>query len=81
MRLPSALTWLMITAKRLQAAEAAFRRAAERAELLSEHRNALVRQAIAEGWTHRQIAAATGLARSRISQLAPSTKDGTTDDH
>jgi hypothetical protein len=65
----------MITAKKLQAAEAVFRRAAARAETYREARNALVRQAIAEGWTHRRIADVTGLARSRISQLAPPKTD------
>ena len=71
----------MITTKKLAAAEAAVRKTAGRAEVLTERRNMLVRQAIAEGWTHRRIAEATGLARSRISQLAPPTKDRTTDDH
>ena len=33
-------------------------------------RNAAVRQAIADGWTHAQIANATGLTRSRIGQIA-----------
>jgi hypothetical protein len=36
---------------------------------LEERRNALVRQALADGWTHQQIADATGLSRGRISQL------------
>jgi ParB-like chromosome segregation protein Spo0J len=73
-----------ITRRKLEGAEAALRKSAVRTEQLVERRNALVRQATAEGWTHRQIAEAVGLARSRISQLAPARttpKEGTTDDH
>ncbi len=65
----------MITRKQLEKAEAAFRSAAARAETYRERRNDLVRQAAGGGWTHRQIAEATGLARSRISQLAPPRQD------
>ena len=50
-------------------ADRAYRRAAERAETLREARNALVRQALSEGWTHAKIAEVTGLSRGRISQL------------
>jgi ribosome-binding protein aMBF1 (putative translation factor) len=60
-----------ITRKKLEGAEAALRKSAERTEQLGERRNALVRQAVAEGWTHRQLAEAIGHTRSRISQLAP----------
>lgn len=61
----------MPTRRQLEAAEAALRKSAARTEQLSVRRNALVRQAADEGWTHRQIADAIGLARSRISQLVP----------
>ena len=37
----------------------------------SLRRNALISQAVDEGWTHAQISGAMGLARSRVSQLAP----------
>jgi ParB-like chromosome segregation protein Spo0J len=37
---------------------------------LEERRNELVREALAEGWTHAQVAEATGLQRSRIGQLS-----------
>jgi DNA-binding NarL/FixJ family response regulator len=62
---------MAITNRKLEQAEAAFRKAAERAEEHRQRRNALVREAIAEGWTHQEIADATGLARSRVSQLVP----------
>jgi DNA-directed RNA polymerase specialized sigma24 family protein len=44
----------------------------ERADLekARERRNAAVRQAISEGWTHEQIADATGITRGRIGQIA-----------
>jgi transcriptional regulator with XRE-family HTH domain len=32
----------------------------------------LIRQALEQGWTHAQIAQATGLTRSRVGQLAKS---------
>ena len=35
-----------------------------------EKRNALVRAALAAGWTHAQISEATGLTRGRIGQIA-----------
>src|SRR5947209_7443622 len=37
---------------------------------LEEPRNRLVKRAIAKGWTHAQIAEATGLTRGRIGQIA-----------
>jgi len=56
----------------LHKAEARYQRAFRRSEALREKRNALVRQALAEGWTHARIAEATGLTRGRIGQLAKS---------
>lgn len=37
-------------------------------------RDTAIRQAIAEGWTHALIAQATGLARSRVGQIAHGTR-------
>jgi DNA-directed RNA polymerase specialized sigma24 family protein len=59
-----------MTADELQEAEAAYRAAFARAEELRQKRNRLVREAIAEGWTHARIAEATGLTRGRVNQLA-----------
>lgn len=66
---------MAVTKRKLEQAEAAYRAAALRAEQNRLRRNALVGEAISEGWTHAQIADATGLARSRVSQLAPAGKD------
>ena len=54
----------------LRKAEARYQRAFARSEEAREHRNALVRAALAEGWTHARIAEATGLSRGRVNQLA-----------
>jgi hypothetical protein len=59
-----------MTAEELRQAEATYRAAADRAEHAREARNAAVRQALAEGWTHAQIAEVTGLTRGRIGQIA-----------
>lgn len=59
-----------MTAQELRKAEVAYRVASRRAEEKREARNALVKQALAEGWTHAQIAEATGLTRGRIGQIA-----------
>lgn len=59
-----------MTADDLQKAEARYQRAHRRAETEREVRNAAVRQAISEGWTHARIAEATGLTRSRVGQIA-----------
>lgn len=58
-----------MTARQLEKAEAAYRAASARAETLREARNAAVRQALADGWTHARIADATGLTRGRINQI------------
>jgi hypothetical protein len=58
-----------MTARDLHRAEAAYRKATWAAEAARTHRNDLVRQALAEGWTHQAIADATGLTRSRVSQV------------
>jgi hypothetical protein len=59
-----------MTADLLRDAEAAYRAAFARAEELREERNALIRAALREGWTHARIAEATGLTRGRIGQMA-----------
>lgn len=59
-----------MTAKELRQAEARYQRAFGRSEQLRAERNAAVRQAIGEGWTHAQIAEATGLTRARVGQIA-----------
>lgn len=59
-----------MTAEQLRDAEAAFQAAFRRSEQLREARNETVRQAVHDGWTHAQIAEATGLTRARVGQLA-----------
>jgi len=59
-----------MTADELRKAEARYQRAFRRSETLREERNAALRAAIEEGWTHAQIAEATNLTRSRVGQLA-----------
>lgn len=58
-----------MSAAELRKAEAAYQAAFRRYEATREARNAAVRQALAEGWTHAKIAEATGLSRGRINQL------------
>lgn len=58
-----------MTAAELRAAQRAHERTAGRYKAINEKRNALVRQALAEGWTHQAISEATGLSRGRISQI------------
>jgi cell division protein FtsL len=59
-----------VSAADLRKAEARYQRAFRRSETEREQRNAAVRQAIDAGWTHAQIAEATGLTRSRVGQIA-----------
>lgn len=54
----------------LKEAEARYQRAYARAEQARVERNAQVQEAIKAGWTHAQIAEATGLTRSRVGQIA-----------
>lgn len=58
-----------VTAEDLREAEVAYRAASVDQEAARQRRNELVRQALAEGWTHAQVAAATGLTRGRIGQI------------
>lgn len=54
----------------LTTAERRYRAAAERAEGLRRDRNAAVIAALDAGMTHAQVAAATGLTRGRVGQIA-----------
>jgi DNA-binding NarL/FixJ family response regulator len=58
-----------MTSAELRKAEAAYRSAFRRSETARLRRNAAVREALAEGWTHAAIAEATGLSRGRINQI------------
>jgi hypothetical protein len=62
----------MTDADSLRAAEADYRAAFGRSEELRAQRNWAIRAAIAEGWTHAEIADATGLSRARVGQIAQS---------
>ena len=55
-------------------AEAAYKAASRRFEKQRQARNEAIRHALREGWTHAQIADATGLTRSRVGQIAISTQ-------
>ena len=59
-----------MTAKQLAKTEAAYRAATVRRAYALDARNAAVRDAVAAGWTHAQIADVTGLTRSRVGQIA-----------
>lgn len=54
----------------LRKAEARYQRALRHCEAERQARDALIREAIAAGWTHARISEATGLTRGRIGQLA-----------
>jgi hypothetical protein len=64
-----------VTADDLRKAEAHYQRAYRRSEDAREARNAAVRTALNEGWTHARIAEATGLTRGRVGQIAQGSKD------
>lgn len=57
----------MITSKQLKSAQARYERASRHARKERDH---LILQALAEGWTQRQVAAATGLTHGRVAQIA-----------
>ena len=56
--------------KQLIAAESTYRKAAQRAEQARQHRNQLVREALANGERPADIARAIGVTRARITQIA-----------
>lgn len=58
-----------MTAGELRRRQTAYRAAVARVETHRAARNAAVCDALAEGFTHRQIADATGLSRGRINQI------------
>lgn len=59
-----------MTAAELQYAQSMCRQAKDAADMAREDRDSTIRAAIEEGWTHAQIAKATGLTRGRVGQLA-----------
>jgi ParB-like chromosome segregation protein Spo0J len=59
-----------MTGHDLRKVELQYRSAQSRADLLRLERNRAVREALDAGWTHAQIAEATGLTRGRVGQLA-----------
>lgn len=59
-----------MTAEELRKAEARYQRAFAVADAAREARNALIADALRSGWTHAQIAEATGLTRGRVGQMA-----------
>jgi hypothetical protein len=59
-----------VTPEELRKAEAAYQAAVRHSEEKREARNAAVREALSEGWTHAKIADATGLTRGRVGQIA-----------
>ena len=61
-----------MTIRELRSIEARYQRAFRVSETHREARNIAVRRALTEGWTHRQIADATGLSRGRIGQIKDS---------
>ena len=62
----------MTTPEELRKAEARYQRAFAVAETRREERNAAVRRALADGWTHAAISSATGLSRGRVGQIKQS---------
>ncbi len=61
--------------RKLAEAERALRRTRKLYERTREERNHLIAQALADGWTHQQIADATGLSRGRVSQIRLPTEE------
>lgn len=59
-----------MTADDLRQAELAYQETLLLVEPVRAARNRAIREALADGWTHAQIARATGLTRGRIGQLA-----------
>lgn len=60
------------TLNQLRKASDAYRRSAEDADRLRQHRDALIRAALDAGMTHATISQATGLTRGRVGQIAQS---------
>lgn len=64
-----------MSADELRGAERKYQRDHARAEKSRAARNKAVCDALAEGMTHAQIAAATGLTRARVGQIALTCKE------
>jgi DNA-binding NarL/FixJ family response regulator len=60
-----------MTPEKLRQVEDRYERAFLNAESARRARNRVVLEALDAGWTHAQIAEATGLSRARVGQLAP----------
>lgn len=60
----------MTLAEDLQAVSLDIRERQQALRRIEQHRNLLIGRALKDGWTHAQIAHATGLSRGRIGQLA-----------
>lgn len=60
----------LMTAGELRKAEARAQRAFRSYKTATQLRDELVLRALSEGWTHSQVAEATGLTRGRIGQIA-----------
>lgn len=56
-------------ANSLRKSEGLYERSAAKTEELRRARNAMIFDAIDAGWTHAQIAHATGLTRGRVGQI------------
>jgi hypothetical protein len=58
-----------VSVEDLERAEGRYRLEMELVDEARLTRNRLVREAVASGWTYREVAAATGLSRARVGQL------------
>jgi hypothetical protein len=54
----------------MQATQAQFAESAAVTNALRDERDCMIREALKDGWTHADIARATGLTRGRVGQLA-----------
>lgn len=59
-----------MTPAQLKKAETRYKAAVAKADELRQARNVAVRGALAEGWTHAQVAEVLEVTRGRIGQLA-----------
>lgn len=53
----------------IRAAQAAYEAAQERVKELRERRNEVVRQAVWDGWMHKDVARVLGVTKTRVGQL------------
>lgn len=59
-----------MTAQHLRDLEKCYQHIHRQAEQARQERNAGIREAIEDGWTHAEIARAIGMTRGRIGQIA-----------